>query len=112
MCPLCPHKGLGGRELTHTDSFPTFWHNALFYSRCWGHFIFIKVSAVHQMPVVSFQSSQVCHRQRTNDSGRTKVTTIVSSWASLEYLVCVCLCVRFSGTTAAPTEIHDIVVPS
>lgn len=112
LYPLCPHKGPGKRELIPMDSFPIFWHNALFYWRCWGHFTFIKVSSLHQMPVFSFQISQLCHRQRTNDSGRTKVTNVVSSWASLEDLACVCLCVGFSATTATPTEIQDIVIPS
>lgn len=56
-CVLSAPKGQGRRESIHMESFPTFWHNALVYSSCWGHLIFIKVSPVNEMPVVSFYPS-------------------------------------------------------
>lgn len=106
-----PPKGLGKRELTHMDSFPTFWHSTLLYLSCWSHLIFTRVSVMHEMLVINLHpcTFHPCSFQGTRESQRTKVTLVLDLWASHEYLACAWLCVRFSGT-APTTKIHNIAL--
>ena len=78
-CVLSVPERPGERELTHMHNFPTFWHSPLVYATCWGNLIFIKLSTVHEVPVVSFHSGTLHSSETTRDSGGTRVTNAVSS---------------------------------
>lgn len=78
-CVLSVPERPGERELTHMHNFPTFWHSLLVYSGSWGNLIFIEVSTLHEVPVVSFHSDTLYSSETTRDSGGTRVTNALNS---------------------------------
>lgn len=68
----------GERELTHAQ-FSNFLAQSLVYSSSWGNLIFIKVSTLHEVPVVSFHSDTLYSSETTRDSGGHRVTNALNS---------------------------------